>query len=85
MTSEGEGEPNDATTDGELVAFFSPAERSVFIFAFVILVASIAGASIFFSLENAGKKDALKQSGKEPLSRTAPTTPTEPAPTRQSE
>jgi len=56
MASGKDGEPDDATTDGELVAAMSSAEKTLFIFAFVILVASLAGASVFFSLENAGKK-----------------------------
>lgn len=79
MESEGEGEKNDATADGELVPAMSPVEKTVFIFAFVILVASVASASVFFSLENAGRKGAEKQSVKEPVAPPPPTAaPTEP-------
>lgn len=69
-----EGEQNDATTDGELVSAMTPVEKRLFIFAFVILVASIAAASVFFSLDDAGKKEAQKRSDsmKEPVTPTAP-------------
>lgn len=85
MASKKEGEPDDATTDGELVAAMSSVEKTLFIFAFVILVASLAGASVFFSLENAGKKIPRTQSPKQPgVPDPLPAEPADPPPREQS-
>jgi hypothetical protein len=72
-----EVDSNDATADGELVAVMSATEKSLFIFAFALLVAIIAGASVFYNLENAGKVEQKVVAPEKPVepAQTAPAQP----------